>query len=116
MIVHPQKKDILPITGDAAVKNAIRVLVLSNFSERPFQPTLAANLRSLLFEPNDSITRIAIKDAVKNVLNQHEPRIENVNVIVEATSDENAYRIVVVFSIKENDSVQDIEINLRRLR
>ena len=116
MIVHPQKKDIVPLVGEQAVKNAIRTLLLTNFMERPFQPALGANLRSLLFEPNDAITRLALKDAVINVLERHEPRIQNVNVVIEATNDENTYRIIVVFSIKENDSVQDIEINLRRLR
>jgi len=116
MIVHPQKKDIVPLVGEQAVKNAIRTLLLTNFMERPFQPALGANLRSLLFEPNDAITRLALKDGVINVLERHEPRIQNVNVVIEATNDENTYRIIVVFSIKENDSVQDIEINLRRLR
>jgi len=116
MIPHPQKKDVLPIVGEQAVKNAIRTLLLTNFMERPFQPNLGANLRSLLFEPNDAVTRLALKDAVRNVLERHEPRIENVNIVIEPTNNENAYRIVVVFSIKENDSVQDVEINLRRLR
>ena len=116
MIVHPQKKDIVPLVGEQAVKNAIRTLLLTNFMERPFQPALGANLRSFLFEPNDAITRLALKDAVINVLERHEPRIQNVNVVIEVTNDENTYRIIVVFSIKENDSVQDIEINLRRLR
>jgi len=116
MIPHPQKKDVLPIFGEQAVKNAIRTLLLTNFMERPFQPTLGANLRSLLFEPNDAVTRLALKDAVRNVLERNEPRIENVNVVIEPTNNENAYRVVVVFSIKETDSVQDVEINLRRLR
>lgn len=116
MIPHPQKRDVLPVIGEQAVKNAIRTLLLTNFMERPFQPTMGANLRSLLFEPNDAVTRLALKDAVRNVLQKHEPRIENINVVIEATNDENSYRITVVFSIKENDSVQDIEINLRRLR
>ena len=116
MMIHPQKKDIIPITGDAAVKNAIRTLLLTNFMERPFQPNLGANLRSLLFEPNDAVSRLALKDAVLTVLETHEPRIENINVLIEATADETAYRAIVVFSIKENDSVQDVEINLRRLR
>jgi phage baseplate assembly protein W len=116
MIPHPQKRDVLPVIGEQAVKNAIRTLLLTNFMERPFQPTMGANLRSLLFEPNDAVTRLALKDAVRNVLQKHEPRIENINVVIEATNNENAYRITVVFSIKENDSVQDIEINLRRLR
>jgi len=116
MIIHPQKKDIIPITGEQAVKNAIRTLLLTNFMERPFQPNLGANLRSLLFEPNDAVTRLALKDAVLAVLETHEPRIEHINVLIEATADETAYRAIVVFSIKENDSVQDVEINLRRLR
>lgn len=116
MIPHPQKKDIIPLIGEQAVKNAIRTLLLTNFMERPFQPTMGANLRSLLFEPNDAVTRLALKDAIKNVLERHEPRIENINVVIEPTNDENSYRAVIVFSIKENDSVQDVEINLRRLR
>ncbi len=116
MIPHPQKKDIIPLVGEQAVKNAIRTLLLTNFMERPFQPTMGANLRSLLFEPNDAVTRLALKDAIRNVLERHEPRIENINVVIEPTNDDNSYRVTLVFSIKENDSVQDIEINLRRLR
>ena len=116
MIPHPLKKDIIPLKDDAAVKNAVRNLLLTNFFERPFNPTMGANLRGLLFEPNDAITRLAMEDGIRNVLEQHEPRIENINILVETTANENEYRVVVVFSIKENDSVQDIEINLRRLR
>lgn len=116
MIPHPLKKDIIPLKDDAAVKNAVRNLLLTNFFERPFNPTMGANLRGLLFEPNDAITRLAIEDGIRNVLEQFEPRIENINVIVQTTPNENEYRIVLVFSIKENDSVQDLEINLRRLR
>ena len=116
MIVHPQKQDIIPLLGEQAVKNAIRTLLLTNFMERPFQPNLGANLRSLLFEPNDAITRLALKDAIFNVLSLHEPRIENINVIIESTTNENAYRVTIIFSIKENDSIQEVEINLRRLR
>tara|TARA_R110000782_G_scaffold104469_3_gene192171 strand:- start:465 stop:896 length:432 start_codon:yes stop_codon:yes gene_type:complete len=116
MIPHPLKKDIIPLKDDAAVKNAVRNLLLTNFFERPFNPTMGANLRGLLFEPNDAITRLAIEDGIRNVLEQYEPRIENINIIVKTTPNENEYRIVLVFSIKENDSVQDLEINLRRLR
>ena len=53
MIPHPQKRDIIPLKDNAAVKNAVRNLLLTNFFERPFQPTVGANLRGLLFEPAD---------------------------------------------------------------
>ena len=32
MIPHPQKKDIIPLRGEEAVKNAIRNLILTSFS------------------------------------------------------------------------------------
>lgn len=116
MIPHPQKKDIIPLKGEYAVKNAVKTLLLTNFFERPFNSTTGANLRGLLFEPADTITKIAMENAIKNVLNNHEPRIDNVNVIVQTKQDETEYRITVVFSIKATDTVDEVEINLRRLR
>jgi phage baseplate assembly protein W len=116
MIPHPQKRDIIPLRGELAVKNAVKNLLLTNFYERPFNSTLGANLRGLLFEPADSITKIALENGVKNVLENHEPRIDNINVIVNSHQDDSEYRINVVFSIKSTDEVSDVEINLRRLR
>jgi phage baseplate assembly protein W len=116
MIPHPQKRDIIPLKGSAAVKNAIRNLLLTSFHERPFNSTLGANLRGLLFEPADAVTKISLKNNVKRVLEDHEPRIDNINVIVNPHQNDTEYRITVVFSIKATDEVSDVEINLRRLR
>lgn len=116
MIIHPQKRDIIPLKGEAAVKNSIKNLLLTNFHERPFNSTLGGNLRGLLFEPADTITKIALENGVKAVLENHEPRIDNVNVIVTSHQNDSEYRITVVFSIKATDEVADVEINLRRLR
>ena len=116
MIPHPQKKDIIPLKDNAAVKNAVRNLLITNFYERPFQPTMGANLRGLLFEPADAITRLAIKDGIKNCLEEFEPRIENLNIFVETTRNESEYRLTVIFSIKQSDSVEEVEINLQRIR
>ena len=116
MIPHPQKLDIIPLKGELAVKNAVKNLMLTQFYERPFNSTLGANLRSLLFEPSDTITKLAIEDGVKNVLENHEPRIDNVNVVVNSFQEDTEYRITVIFSIKASDEISEVEINLRRLR
>ena len=116
MIPHPQKRDIVPLKGELAVKNAVKNLLLTNFFERPFNPTLGANLRGLLFEPADAITKLALENGIKNVLNNHEPRIDNVNVLVQTAQNETEYRVNVIFSIKATDSVEEVEINLIRLR
>ena len=116
MIPHPEKRDIIPLKDAAAVKNSVRNLILTNFFERPFQPSMGGNLRGLLFEPADTITRLALEDGIKNTLERFEPRIENINISVKDVANVQEYRVVLVFSIKEDDSVQDLEINLRRLR
>lgn len=116
MIAHPQKRDIVPLKGELAVKNAVKNLLLTNFFERPFNSTLGANLRGLLFEPADAITKLALENGIKNVLNNHEPRIDNVNVLVQTAQNETEYRVNVIFSIKATDSVEEVEINLIRLR
>lgn len=114
--LHPTRKDIIPLKDDAAVRNAIKNLILTNTYERPFHPELGANLRGLLFEPADAITRIAIKDQIESLLADQEPRVNKVKVFVENFDDRNAYRITVGFNIKQNDSQTEVEILLRRLR
>jgi len=114
--LHPIRKDIIPLKDDAAIKNAVRHLLISNFFERPFQPTVAANLRGLLFEPADVITINSLKRGIRRALEIHEPRIKVFNVIVEDLADRNEYQVSVVYNIKEYDTQQQVEIRLQRLR
>jgi len=114
--IHPIRKDIIPLKDDAAIKNAVKNLLVSNFFERPFQPTLGANLRGLLFEPADAITKLDLKQGIRRVLDTHEPRIKVLNIKVLDESDNNSYRITVNFLIKEYDTAESVEIILRRLR
>ena len=114
--IHPIRKDIIPLKDDAAIKNAVKNLLVSNFFERPFQPTLGANLRGLLFEPADAITKIDLKEGIIRVLGDHEPRIKILNINITDNSDTNSYIIQVNFLIKEYDTAESVEIVLRRLR
>jgi phage baseplate assembly protein W len=113
---HPIRKDIIPLRDDKAIKNAVKTLLQTNFYERPFQSTLGANLRGLLFEPNDVITRIALRENIREVLTVSEPRISLQAIYVEEASQGTAFRITVLFRIKEYNTDQSVEIVLRRLR
>lgn len=113
---HPIRKDIIPLRDDKAIKNAVKTLLQTNFYERPFQSTLGANLRGLLFEPNDVITRIALRENIREVLTASEPRISLQAIYVEEASQGTAFRITVLFRIKEYNTDQSVEIVLRRLR
>lgn len=114
--VHPIRKDIIPLKDDVAIKNAVKNLLVSNFYERPFSQDKGANLRGLLFEPADAITRISIKENIKKVIKKYEPRVTIRNITVTELADQNAYKIKVFFKIKEFDTSESVEIILRRLK
>tara|TARA_Y100001972_G_scaffold66527_1_gene81153 strand:+ start:6514 stop:6960 length:447 start_codon:yes stop_codon:yes gene_type:complete len=114
--IHPIRKDIIPLKDDAAVKNAVKNLLISNFYERPFQDDLGANLRGLLFEPVGVITNIELRDNIRFVLEKYEPRIEVLGIDIFDIFDTNSYRIKVNFRIKQNNQSDAVEIVLRRLR
>ena len=116
LIINPRTKDIVPLRDDVAIKNAVRNLLTTNFYERPFGHSKGANLRGLLFEPADNITIIEIKQNIQDVLQKHEPRVSIQSIVVKDLSDRNAYNIILQYRIKEFDSLQEVEIILRRLR
>jgi phage baseplate assembly protein W len=114
--INPISKDVNPVTDIEAVKNAIKNLVLTNFHDRPFNPTLGSGLTALLFEPATVFTRGAIKNAILKVINNHEPRVSDIDVKVQDDSERNAYRVTVIFRVFYNDIVNDVEFFLTRLR
>jgi phage baseplate assembly protein W len=114
--IHPIRKDIISLKDDAAIKNAVKNLLVSNFYERPFQDDLGANLRGLLFEPAGLFTEIMLRDNIRNVLDNHEPRIRVTSIDIIDNTQANSYGIIVNFKIKEFDQATSVNIELRRLR
>ena len=82
-IAHPNTKDIRPITDIQAIRQAVKILVLSNFSDRPFHPELGANVTRYLFENADQFTAMGIKDEVLRIIKRREPRVSNPKVEVQ---------------------------------
>ena len=114
--IHPIRKDIIPLKDDAAVKNAIRNLLITNFYERPFADDLGANLRGLLFEPAGIITNIELRSNIRNVIQRYEPRVSVTSIDITDNIPRNEYIIEVFFIIKGFNTEQVVEIPLRRLR
>ena len=114
--IHPIRKDIIPLKDDAAIKNAIRNLLVTNFYERPFQSDLGANLRGLLFEPAGMLTNIQMRDNIRFCVEKYEPRVSVDSIDITDVVDENRYNIEVFFTIKEFSTQDSVEIVLRRLR
>ena len=114
--IHPIRKDIIPLKDDAAIKNAIKNLLITNFYERPFADDLGANLRGLLFEPAGIITNIELRSNIRDVIEKYEPRVSVTSIDITDNIPRNEYLIEVFFNIKGINVEQVVEIPLRRLR
>ena len=114
--LHPIRKDIIPLVDDRAIKQSIKNLLLTNASERPFNLNSGANLRGILFEPNDAITRIRLRSAITQSIAAGEPRVIVQGINIEDRPDTNSYNIQVFFLITQSNIESDLELELRRLR
>jgi phage baseplate assembly protein W len=104
------------LKDDQAIKYAVRNLLLTNFYERPFNHGVGANMRALLFEPADEITKTTLRKNISRCLGALEQRVEVIFINIVDEADANSYRILVKFRIKEFDTQSEVEIVLRRLR
>lgn len=116
LTLHPIRKDVVPLKDDAAIKSAVKNLILTNFYERPFQPEKGANLVGLLFEPADFMTEVMLKEEITEVLELYEPRIKLLGVNIINNADRNAWDVTIAFKIIEFDINENVEIRLQRLR
>jgi phage baseplate assembly protein W len=111
-----------PGTGDVflsrdaeAVKQSVRNLLLTNFNERPFQPWLGGNLRSVLFNLNDAFAKTEIHDTIKRTLENYEPRAK-INSLNIRSRDEHYIDITLEILIVALQKVETINVVIERLR
>ncbi len=116
--------DQSPITGNLArvvnedsIKQSIKNLILTNRSERLFQPLVGSRIKSLLFENFDSFLLSNIENEIKETIALNEPRaiIEKVS-IEESSIDNKSLSITIFFSTINNPEITNMNILLKRVR
>ena len=109
--------DIAKKKGENAIKQALKILLLTGPAERLFHPELASGVRDLLFDIVTPTTAYELQTTIEDVINNFEPRVNLVGVRVSADPDEAAYNVSVEFSIV-NQPTGSVQLNLflERLR
>ena len=112
-----------PVTGDInkkedleSLKQSVKNILFTDRGERPFQPLLHGGLNDLLFEPLDNITTDVLKDQIKTVIGNHEPRITVLEVDVQSNEDQQELEVTVKFNMVNVFEPQTINIILKRRR
>ena len=108
--------DVFKKQHAAAVKQAVRNLLLTNYSEKPFMPDFGGDLTSMLFRLSTEIDDDNLEDDIIKAIETYEPRAEVLNVNTIISPDSNEVRATVTFRVISTQEETSVEINLTRLR
>jgi len=97
--VNPVNNDLIGLTNANAIARSIRNLVLTGPGERPFAPALGSQVNQLLFDVIDPLTAKSIDFEIRNTIENYEPRVELIDVIVKPNADNNAFDVKIQYEI-----------------
>jgi len=108
--------DVYKKTDAAAVKQAVKNLLLTNLNEKPFQPSFGGNLGGLLFELVDTNSQYEIENVIKDAIKRYEPRALVISVVANVQPDANNISVTVEFQVVNTQEVVIFQTTLTRLR
>lgn len=115
-IEHPETGNPALVKNAESVKQAVKLLVLTNFHERFHHPFYGSNVKAQLFENVDHITASNISDEIKRVLRNFEPRADMLEIRVSPNLDYNGFSVKIVFRIVNIFDPITVNLFLERTR
>jgi phage baseplate assembly protein W len=113
---HPVTKDITRRYDENAIKASLRNLLLTRNFERPFHSEIGSPIRALMFELPGPMFDVMLQRAIIDVINNFEPRVEIIDVLVNDASDLNAVYITLEFKIVNTERPITLDLALERTR
>jgi phage baseplate assembly protein W len=113
---HPRTDDVSVRSDEEAIKQSIRNLLLTRNFERPFRSQIGSPILNLLFEPVSTLTTAMMKRIIENTIENFEPRVDLLDVVVKFNDEQNSAIIGIVFRIKNTQTPVSVNIVLERTR
>lgn len=114
--LHPVTHDVTAVYDVQAIKASIRNLILTSNYEKPFHPEIGSPIKSLLFEPATPLLPVLIEKAIRQTIDNFEPRARLINVEARLSPDNNAVYVTIEFSVVNTTVVQAMNVILTRTR
>ena len=108
--------DVFKKNDAAAVKQSVKNILMTNFTEKPFVPGYGGNLSALLFALDTDIEEDDIIQQVVTAIEAYEPRADVLSVKVRELPEQHDLRITVTFRILSTNVIESVDLNLTRLR
>tara|TARA_B100000925_G_C22002866_1_gene472159 strand:- start:1536 stop:1973 length:438 start_codon:yes stop_codon:yes gene_type:complete len=108
--------DIYKKTDAAAVKQAVKNLLLTSEGEKPFNPNFGSNLNSALFSLDTEFDPEYVQNLIYDAITNYEPRASVLSVAVQMQSDYNALDASVEFQVVNTKEIVTLNVSIARLR
>ena len=99
-------------TTENAIKTNLRNFLLTNFGERPLNPTYGANLRQFVFDQDVEIKRVEIEETIRESVSNNFESVSIEQVDFDESRDDNVINLSITFSITSIPDSLDT-LNLR---
>jgi len=108
--------DVAVLRNEDAIKQAVKLLILSQNFERPFHSEIGSPVNGLLFENSSPLLTSMIRRVVQQTLSNFEPRIDVRNIQVTENVDQHQIEVTIEFSIVGTTTSFEVDINIERTR
>lgn len=115
-IRHPVSGDVTSRYDEESIKQSIRNLILTQNFERPFRSNIGSQIKALLFEPISPLLATMIQNVIVNTINNHEPRVDLLDVNVKFSPENNDAYVTIVFKIRNTETPLTVNLLLERTR
>lgn len=113
---HPQTGNLNKKLNAEAVKQSVKMLLLTNRYERLFQPDIGGNLNSLLFSNITPRLEMELSTMINDCINNFEPRATLLDTRVAFNPDRNQATVTIKFAINKIEDAVEFDIFLDRSR
>lgn len=108
--------DIYKKQEGAAVKQAVKNILLTNKYEKPFQPSFGGDLNRFLFSLTEDFDEMEVKEMIGMAISNYEPRALIRDIIVDLEEDNYTLDITVQFQISTTLEEVEVQVSLTRVR
>ena len=114
----PFSDDLAIVKNEKSINQSLRNILLTNFGERPFQPTVGSAILSSMFdESGNPATILLLETYIENAIRVNEPRVNLLAIEVAQGSDKNTINIMIEYTFIAIPTIpQTLNVLLQRNR
>lgn len=113
---HPITGQLIVRKNADAIKQAVKLLILTSFYERRYRPRLGSSVKRRLFDLYDPATEANIKYDIRVAMENYEPRAELLDVKIIGDPDRNSLMVTIVFRPLNGSVPVEVSVSLQRIR